>query len=413
MSFFDRFTRNSAPKRLVATPEVARATKAAPSLDKVAPEQQFDMAHRATLPSRPLSQVKSVLQESPSQVVLPRQQQPVKRAEPREDSPAPVVSGLLEELNFSDLMIWPDGRGFLRHVVGYRGPIISVPEAYKHDVQRVLDEINGEARGREFFLRHDGVPYRVARIETIDGPGYFLRRPKYPIPHINSLGLPAVMAETLHALGNSSGMILIAGATGSGKSTTMYSLLNQLVAERGDIAVAVEDPPEVPAQGIYGERGQGLWYQIDANKVGGFEVAMVAAMRYNPRYIMLGEIREPKVANEAIRAAVNGHLVLATIHGNSLAGAIMALQQIAAAGAGSQDLARSILADGLSAVVHQELIADPERPGQRNLQANMLCFGKDMGLRAKIRSGKLELLSTEIEAQRLCIMRGQHPIDLS
>ncbi|WP_246881025.1 ATPase, T2SS/T4P/T4SS family [Chromobacterium violaceum] len=331
-------------------------------------------------------------------------------AEPKPDSPAPVVSGLLEELEFSDLMIWPDGRGFLRHVAGCRGPIIEVPQPYQHDLRRIQANIDSVPRGREFFFQHDGVPYRVARIDTVDGKGYFMHRPKYPIPPIGSLGLPAMMAQTLCALGQSAGLVLIAGATGSGKSTTMYSLLNQLVAEHGDIAVAVEDPPEIPAQGIYGERGQGLWYQVDAHAVGGFEAAMVAAMRYNPRYIMLGEIREPKVANEAIRAAVNGHLVLATIHGGSLNGAIMALQQIASAG--SQDLARSILADGLAAVMHQTLIPDPERPGRRVLHAEMLCFGKDLGLRAKVRSGKLELLSTEMETQRLRIQRGQWPTEL-
>lgn len=328
---------------------------------------------------------------------------------PKLDNPPPVVSGKLEELEFSDLMIWPNGQGYLRHVAGYRGPIIAVPAPYADDLQCILDEINAEPRAREFFLRHDGVPYRVARIDSIEGKGYFMRRPKYPIPPLDSLGLPASMSETLLKLGQSSGMVLIAGATGSGKSTTMYALLKQLVAARGDIAVAVEDPPEIPAQGVYGDRGQGLWYQIDAHSVGGFEVAMVAAMRYNPRYIMLGEIREPKVANEAIRAAVNGHLVLATIHGSSLTGAIMALQQIAAAGAGSQDLARSILADGLAAVIHQELRPDPEQPGRRKLHADMLCFGQDLGLRAKIRTGKLEQLSTDIEAQRLRIQRGQLP----
>ena len=381
MSFFDRLSKNGIPDRLVTPSEPAT-----PSVGTTQPV-------------------------SPATVAAPPPpKKPV--VDSRPDCPAPVVSGLLEELEFSDLMIWPDGRGFLRHVAGYRGPIIEVPESYRHDLQRVLAAIDSEQRGREFFLQHDGVPYRVARIDTIEGKGYFMRRPKYPVPSIGSLGLPPIMAETLYTLGQSAGMILIAGATGSGKSTTMYSLLKQLVSERGDIAVAVEDPPEIPTQGVYGERGQGLWYQVDAHAVGGFETAMVAAMRYNPRYIMLGEIREPKVANEAIRAAVNGHLVLATIHGSSLSGAIMALQQIAAAGAGSQDMARSILADGLAAVVQQELIPDPERPGRRKLQAEMLCFGKDHGLRAKIRSGKLEQLSTEIEAQRLRILRGQWPTEL-
>ncbi|WP_440030230.1 ATPase, T2SS/T4P/T4SS family [Chromobacterium amazonense] len=321
-------------------------------------------------------------------------------------------SGKLQELDFSDLMVWPSGQGYLRHVVGFQGPIIALPDIYEADLQRVISQIQAESRGREFLIQHDGVPYRVARIDTIEGQGYFLRRPKYPISPLSSLGLPPAVADTLLQLGRHSGLILIAGATGSGKSTTMYSLLRQLVSENGDIAVAVEDPPEIPAQGVYGERGQGLWYQVDAHMVGGFEAAMVAAMRYNPRFILLGEIREPKVANEAIRAAVNGHLVLATIHGSSLSGALMALQQIAAAGSGSQELAKAILADGLAAVLYQELLPDPQCQGKRKLHAEMLCLGNDLGLRAKVRNGKLELLGTDIEAQRLRIQRGLSPLIL-
>ncbi|RKP51045.1 type II/IV secretion system family protein [Trinickia fusca] len=318
----------------------------------------------------------------------------------------------LVDLEFSDLMIWPDGRGFLRHAVGFEGPITELPAELQPEVRRVLDVIESENRPREFFLRIDEVPYRVARVQTLDGVGYFMRRPKYPVPPLDALGLKPAVAAALRALGGSSGMILLAGATGSGKTTTIYSLLNEYVSTRGDIAIAVEDPPEIPVQGNYGEQGQGLWYQVDAHAAGGYDVAMIAAMRYNPRFIMLGEIRSPNVANEAIRAAVNGHLVLATIHGNSLPGAILALQQIAAAATGSTDLARSILADGLAAVVHQALVKDPERPGRRVLQADMLCFGNEHGLRAKIRGGKLEQLSTDIEAQRMRIARGLSPVEL-
>jgi twitching motility protein PilT len=318
----------------------------------------------------------------------------------------------LVDIEFSDLMIWPDGRGFLRHAVGFEGPVTELPPELRHEAKRVVEVIESESRAREFFLKVDGVPYRVARVQTLDGVGYFLRRPKYPVPALDALGLKPAVAGALRALGGHSGMILLAGATGSGKTTTIYSLLNEYVSTRGDIAIAVEDPPEIPVQGNYGERGQGLWYQIDAHAVGGYDVAMVAAMRYNPRFIMLGEIRSPSVANEAIRAAVNGHLVLATIHGNSLPGAILALQQIAAAATGSIDLARSILADGLAAVVHQALVKDPNRPGKRVLQADMLCFGNEHGLRAKIRGGKLEQLSTEIEAQRMRIARGLLPVEL-
>lgn len=318
----------------------------------------------------------------------------------------------ISQLNFSDIMIWPDGRSFLRHALGYEGPIIQVPQCFQDDIANMISLINEKKRDKEFFFSYDEIPYRVARIDTINGSGYFLRRPKYPLPELDSLGLPIAISKSLLKLGKHSGLILISGATGSGKTTTLYSTLNQLVTLYGDIAVSIEDPPEIPVQNVYGDRGQGLWYQIDAHTAGGFETAMVSAMRYNPRYIMLGEIRTPKVANEAIRAAVNGHLVFATIHGSSILAAILALQQIASAGTGSQELARSILADGLAAVIHQELIPDPEKLGYRKLQADMLCFGRQQGLRSKVRNGKIEHLISDIDAQRLLIQREQLPIDI-
>lgn len=318
----------------------------------------------------------------------------------------------LSSLVFSDLMLWPDGQAFLRHVPGHEGPVIPISADYEADLNEVRARLAAKQDEREFFFEHDDIPYRVARIETIRGHGYFLRRPKFPVPTLGALGMSPAMVQTLRALGRSRGMILVAGATGSGKSTSVYSMLSEYVATQGDIVVGVEDPPEIPVQGVYGERGQGLWYQIDAKKAGGYEVAMVSAMRYNPRYIMVGEIRSPIVANEAVRAAVNGHLVLATIHGNSIVGAVLALQQLAAAAHDSLDLARSILADGLVAVLHQSLHPVPGRPGERSLQVESLCMGEEHGIRAKIRSGKLEQLSTEIEQQRLRMERGQLPTTL-
>ncbi|EFF4663922.1 type II/IV secretion system family protein, partial [Escherichia coli] len=215
------------------------------------------------------------------------------------------------------------------------------------------------------------IPYRVAVIHTISGTGYFLRRLKLPVPVIDTLGFSDSVLSTLKSLGKARGLILVAGATGSGKSTTIYSLLTNYLSVYGDVVLSVEDPPELPVQGGYFDRG--IWYQVDANAVGGYEKAMISAMRYNPRYIFLGEIRSSLSAREAIRAAVNGHLVVTTIHGNSLQGAIYALQQIALGSNSDIDLVRSILGDGLLAVLHQELLFTTA--GTRKLQAELLYIG--------------------------------------
>ena len=247
------------------------------------------------------------------------------------------------------------------------------------------------------------IPYRAAVVATIDGEGYFLRRLKLPVPNINTLGFPDATLATLKSLGKSrGGLILISGATGSGKSTSIYSLLTEYASVYGDVVISIEDPPELPVQGSYNNRG--IWYQVDAVQAGGYLPAMIAAMRYNPRYIFLGEIRSSETAREAIRAAVNGHLVMSTIHGNSIQGAIFALQQIALGSETDLGLVRSILGDGLLAVLHQELSFTSL--GTRRLKSELLYVGGVPSMVSKIRSGKLELLSNEIEAQKIMLSKG-------
>lgn len=313
----------------------------------------------------------------------------------------------IKELRFSDLMILYDGRCFFRHVEGWEGPLTLSPKEFEQDLDELKSILN-KKQEREFFLQYDDVPYRVAKVKTLNGCGYFLRRPAYPVPEFCDLGFKLKAQDALLKLGRMHGMILFSGATGSGKSTSIYSLIQLYLNQYGDIAVAIEDPPELPAQGSYGKNDKGLWYQIDANDAGGYEGAMVSAMRYNPRYIVLGEIRTPAAANEAIRAAVNGHVVLTTIHGSSVSGAILALQQLAAAHTGSQELARSILADGLLAVVHQKL-ENGKAFGRRRLNAETLFLGEgEHGIRSKIRNGKLELISSDIEFQKNQIDNGKN-----
>ncbi|HAH2772561.1 TPA: type II/IV secretion system family protein [Escherichia coli] len=310
----------------------------------------------------------------------------------------------LKDIFFADLLIL-EGGFFFRYLEGEKESVVKVPVVYIDEVIRIRDEVTEIAKIRqenEFFYSNMNIPYRVAVIHTISGTGYFLRRLKLPVPVLDTLGFSDSILSTLKSLGKARGLILVAGATGSGKSTTIYSLLTNYLSVYGDVVLSVEDPPELPVQGGYFDRG--IWYQMDANAVGGYEKAMISAMRYNPRYIFLGEIRSSVSAREAIRAAVNGHLVVTTIHGNSLQGAIYALQQIALGSNSDIDLVRSILGDGLLAVLHQDLIFTTA--GTRKLQAELLYVGGVPGITSKIRSGKLELLNNDIDTQNILLNKG-------
>ncbi len=311
---------------------------------------------------------------------------------------------LLKDIFFADLLISEHGF-FFRYLEGEAEPVVRVPVIYHDEITAIWHELSEivQTRGeKEFFYTSMDIPYRVAVIHTLSGIGYFLRRLKLPVPVIDTLGFSNSVLSTLKSIGKSRGLILVSGATGSGKSTTIYSLLTNYVSVYGDVVLSVEDPPELPVQKGYCDRG--VWYQVDANSVGGYESAMISAMRYNPRYIFLGEIRSSGSAREAIRAAVNGHLVVTTIHGNSIQGAIFALQQIALGSGNDIGLVRSILADGLLAVLHQELSFTPT--GTRRLEAKLLYIGGVPAIGSKIRSGKLELLNNDIETQSILLNKG-------
>ncbi|MBW1860529.1 MAG: type II/IV secretion system protein [Deltaproteobacteria bacterium] len=138
---------------------------------------------------------------------------------------------------------------------------------------------------------------------------------------IDKLGMPhRTFERVIKLIGNPQGMILVSGPTGSGKSTTLYSMLQQLHAETENI-VTVEDPVEYQLSGIT---------QIQVNEVQGltFATALRSILRQDPDIIMLGEIRDRETAEIALRAAVTGHLVLSTIHTNDTVSTITRLMDI-------------------------------------------------------------------------------------
>ena len=133
------------------------------------------------------------------------------------------------------------------------------------------------------------------------------------------------------ALQKNKGIIITTGPTGSGKTTTLYSLLNKL--NKPDVKIiTVEDPIEYQLPGI-------MQTQIDEASGYTFVSAMRSLLRQNPNVMMIGEIRDSETAKISIEAAMTGHLVLSTIHANSAAGAI---SRFAGLGIQRQELANSL-----------------------------------------------------------------------
>lgn len=161
---------------------------------------------------------------------------------------------------------------------------------------------------------------RVSTIPVVDGESVVIRllykeRLSFDI---STLGLEEDHRKLLLSLANQPyGMILITGPTGSGKTTTLYSLLNLLNTKERKI-ITVEDPVEYQLEGIN---------QIQVKTEIGytFAQALRAILRHDPDVIMIGEIRDRETAEIAIHSALTGHLVLSTLHTNDAPSALFRL----------------------------------------------------------------------------------------
>ncbi len=145
--------------------------------------------------------------------------------------------------------------------------------------------------------------------------------------------------KVLKMLGSPNGIILVTGATGTGKSTTLYSFLQKLNVE-GSNLITVEDPVEMDIEGVN---------QVQVNSEIGLDFAAVlrSILRQDPNVIMIGEIRDSETAKIAVRASITGHLVLSTIHTNNSLNTIERLLDM--------DVERYLLASALEGIVSQKL----------------------------------------------------------
>lgn len=141
-------------------------------------------------------------------------------------------------------------------------------------------------------------------------------------------------------LQNPHGIILVTGPTGSGKSTTLYTVLNEL--NGGDVnIITVEDPVEADVDGIN---------QVQVNEKAGltFASALRSILRQDPDIIMIGEIRDEETASIAVKAAITGHLVVSTLHTNSAASTITRLEDMG--------IEPYMVADSVVGIIAQRLV---------------------------------------------------------
>lgn len=290
----------------------------------------------------------------------------------------------------------------------YPGPMLISSDPtlimFAHDLLDACVEKDEE----DFVLTRNGRVYRGHRIESISGRFYSLRKVPQFIPELDKLGIDrGIVKMLLHPRLSAGGLVLIAGETGQGKSTTCASFLKARMEKYSSFCLTLENPPEFP---LHGAHGMGMCIQTEV-PVGKFPEALRGAMRCYPTQgnsiLLLGEARDPETAGEALRIAMNGHLVVTTIHGGDITSAMKRMMAMAVASPGMGEIeAKSVLSSAFRLVVNQRLRTG--RNGEKKLETQALFSpGGSSPVANKIREGRLEGLGTEIQQQQMLLENGQ------
>ena len=230
-------------------------------------------------------------------------------------------------------------------------------------VHAICYELMNPQQTKEFNEKHEmnfarrGEPgpdgavgnYRINIFQQRNTVGMVIRYIKPEIPEFDSLGLPAVLKEVIM---EKLGLILIVGSTGSGKSTTMASMIDYRNATRSGHILTIEDPVEFAfkhKKSIVNQRE----VRVDTLS---YEAALISAMREAPDLLMIGEIRDKPTLQSALLFAQTGHLCLSTLHANTSYHALNRIINFF-----PREAREALLADlaiSLKCIVSQRLIRD-------------------------------------------------------
>ncbi|QND85715.1 Uncharacterized protein ChrSV_3489 [Chromobacterium vaccinii] len=239
-------------------------------------------------------------------------------------------------------------------------------EEYKPFLTRLTEAVlNGQQEVGQrtgFTVITAGLRWRVQRMQPYR---YACRLVMNKAPRLGDLRLLDCHVNMMLSdeLKKSGGLVLFSGLTGSGKTTTLNAMLVSRLEMFGGFAQTVEDPVEIVIEGWHGD---GYCTQIDVTDCSAgreiqfdrrFAEAITTSLRSFPSrdrsMLMIGEVRDPHSAAELLRIAVDGHLVLSTIHSRDIPSALRRLASLARAGGESQ--ADKFIADALRMVFHQRL----------------------------------------------------------
>lgn len=302
---------------------------------------------------------------------------------------------LITQANFVDLFLGPDFSD-VKGLDGSGSRRDSAPASWGDELQALREQCLATILDHgdpEFSLVQDGIVLRVTQIKDAFAQDVFIiRKSNAQIRPFHLLGFPEPLANAMLS-DQVRGLVVFCGEMGTGKTSSAASLIAARLQECGGTALAIEDPAETNLNGLHGQ-GRCIQMQV-SRRTGGYEEALLRALRTGADMILIGEIRDTATAVQAVRAAINGVFVVCTFHAGS---PTQALDRVLALASNEIKNAREILAQGLVAVVAQTLETQKDR---RILKVRSLLLTEADGpaIREKIRKNEISSLDQDIENQ--------------
>ncbi|OFZ20805.1 MAG: type IV pili twitching motility protein PilT [Bdellovibrionales bacterium RIFOXYA1_FULL_36_14] len=271
---------------------------------------------------------------------------------------------------------------------------VKIPPLTPNDTKRIVYQILSEDQKNEFEKKLElDLSFGIKGLARFRSNVFYskgaiaaaFRLVPTIIPDFKSLKLPSILLSMTDI---DSGLILVTGPTGSGKSTTLASLLDRLNEKELAHIVTVEDPIEfvhTHKKCIVNQREVGS----DTND---FSDAMRSLLRQDPDIILIGELRDKETVEAAIKIAETGHLVFGTLHTNSCVQTINRLVNVFPAD--QQDQIRTLLSFVLQGIVSQRLIKKSFEPGR---VVSIELMMPNIGIRNLIRENKIHQLYSQMQ----------------
>ena len=326
-------------------------------------------------------------------------------------TPPDINSTHLRDLPFMDLYVRIDEAGLGQ--ARYRSPSRDytnnwsrvLPDQYRTESRTIALELRKNLENPDSSYMFDEMRFRQSYQRLANGQEWvILRRISSRVPSLESLAIAPHICEYLRRIGQRDGLILISGPTGHGKTTTCFALLADYLKRYGGVGITIEDPVEYMLDGPVGDYG--YCYQVQVSNDEDWATPLKRALRWTPRYMLVGEVRTPRAAEQILRAATTGHLVITTIHGGSVEESFLGLMHLAEQSIGGA--ANYMLAQGLTAAWHQTL--GPTGPFLRYVFTEENNNGDPV--RSLIRENKIGMINSYIDKQaaRMDILRGVDPV---